>query len=121
MMRVHCLFSAAHTELKTCWCGRTYDPNIKELVCNKGGCKYLDDDDDDDGRKFLSVQPPRDAQEEADTFAYDHSGPEGKGPRRMVIVKDGDDEEASRAECENAMDSGAQELLSTLPNSTTGL
>jgi hypothetical protein len=39
----------------------------------------------------------------------------------MVIVKDGDDEEAFRAECENAMDSGAQELLSTLPNSTTGL
>jgi hypothetical protein len=105
MMRVHCLFSAAHTELKTCWCGRTYDPNIKELVCNKGGCKVLDDDDDDDGLKFLKVQPPRDAQEEADTFAYDHSGPEGKGPRRMVIVKDGDDEEAFRAECENAMDS----------------
>lgn len=99
MMRVHCLFSAAHTELKTCICGRTYDPNIKELVCNRGGCQFLDDD----GLKSLKVQPPRDAQEEADTFAYDHSGPEGKGPRRMVIVKDGDDEVAFRRECKNAM------------------
>jgi hypothetical protein len=99
MMRVHCLFSAAHTRLEKCHCGRTFDRNIKELVCNKGGCKDLDAD----GCEPLKVQPPRDAQEEADTFAYDHSGPEGKGPRRMVIVKDGDDEEAFREECKNVI------------------
>ena len=87
MMRVHCLFSAAHKQLEKCSCGRTFDRSIKELVCTQLKCKDLTDT----GRQLINVQPPRDAQEEADTFAYDHSGPEGKGPRRMVIVEDGDE------------------------------
>lgn len=104
MMRVHCLFSAAHTELKKCDCGRTYDPNIKELVCNKNKDKMKDCTNlTDEERKCTAVEPPRDAQEEADTFAYNNSGPEARGPRRMVIVEDGDDEEAYRDECANAM------------------
>ena len=105
MMRVHCLFSAAHEHLEKCYCGRTYDPNIKELVCNKNkiankDCKALTDEE----RDYTTVQPPRDAQEEADTFAYNNSGPEGKGPRRMVIVEDGDNHDAYLAECAKAME-----------------
>ncbi|KAM0711265.1 hypothetical protein Q7P35_002005 [Cladosporium inversicolor] len=99
MMRVHCLFSAAHTELKKCLCGRTYDPNIKELVCSQNKCRDLKRR----GLKYLDVEPPRDAQEEADTFAYDNSGPEGKGPRRMVMVEDDDDENAYLQECAKAI------------------
>lgn len=101
MMRVHCLFSAAHKQLEKCSCGRTFDRSIKELVCTQLKCKDLTDT----GRQLINVQPPRDAQEEADTFAYDHSGPEGKGPRRMVIVEDGDDEGAFKDACLNAMNS----------------
>jgi len=112
MMRVHCLFSGAHKRLIKCGiCGRTVDPDIKELLCNKLNCnKELTKAE----RELINVQAPRDAQEEADTYAYLHSGPEiqdpsdptkmvPSGPRRMVIVEDGDDEDAFRAACMNAM------------------
>lgn len=91
MMRVHCLFSAAHTDLVVCrWCGRTCDPKVKELICNKRSraCPPLTEKE----RADISVIAPRDAQEEADTFAYTHSGPNGEGPSRLVIVQEGDDE-----------------------------
>jgi hypothetical protein len=114
MMRVHCLFSGAHKRLITCGtCGRTVDPDIQELLCNKLKCnKELTEAE----RKLIEVKAPRDAQEEADTYAYLHSGPEipdpsdpekmvPSGPRRMVIVEDGDDEDAFRALCQNAIDS----------------
>jgi hypothetical protein len=87
MSRVHSLFSAAHTELEKCGgCGRTIDRRINELACVKRNfqCKKLTDSELAD----ISVIAPRDAQEEADTFAYTHSG-----PSRLVIVHDGDDED----------------------------
>lgn len=101
MMRVHCLFSAAHKKLEKCCCGRTFDRSIRELVCTQMKCKELTKH----GRELIEVKAPRDAQEEADTFAYEHSGPEGKGPRRMVIVEDGDDESAFTRTCQNAIES----------------
>lgn len=99
MMRVHCLFSRAHKQLEKCGCGRTYDPNIKELVCYTKDCKTLDKA----GRDLIEVEAPRDAQEEADTYAYLHSGPKGQGPGRMVIIEDGDVESEWHDVCEKAM------------------
>jgi hypothetical protein len=92
MMRIHCLF-LSQKELRVCQrCTKTYSPEIKDLPCNGGHCKRLTDAQ----RAAISVTRPRDAQEEADTFAYLNSGPNNLGPSRLVIRKDGDDEDQFR-------------------------
>ena len=102
MMRVHCLFSTAHQHLEKCTtCGRSVDRSIKELVCNKGSCKTPEGD----VHRRLFMTAPRDAQEEADTFAYENSGPKNKGPSRLVRVEEGDDEVEWRKACEDAINS----------------
>jgi len=97
MMRVHCLFSTAHKELVKCGdCGRTIDPNIKELACNKRTsiCKELTVAEE----TAIEVTAPRDEREAADTFAYANSN-----PSRLVIVQDGDDEDEWHLACLTAI------------------
>lgn len=96
MMRVHGIFSSAHTVRKCSICERTYDPNIKDLICNKPRfCPKLSDEE----RSMMNVQYPRDDQETADTFAYD-----GSDPSALVIVEPGDDETELLQACADAIE-----------------
>lgn len=100
MSRVHCVFSSAHSDnLRKCICGRTFDPANSSLACTK---RYNDPDMDlcktpsAATEALFNVPEPRDAQEAADTFAYDGEGPNGERPSDLVIVREGDDEEERR-------------------------
>jgi hypothetical protein len=100
MMRVHCIFSSAHPNVRRCMhCTREYDPGVKELICNKRVCR----EPTEAQKAKIEVIKPRSKQEEADTFAYDHSGPNGEGPSRLVIVHEGDDEDDFRKACAEAI------------------
>jgi hypothetical protein len=99
MMRVHCIFSSAHQTRDCLHCGREYDPGVKELICNKGVCR----EPTAKQQAMIDVEPPRDEQEEADTFAYADSGPNGEGPSALVIVKPGDNEEDCMVDCREAI------------------
>lgn len=100
MSRVHCVFSSAHNDsLRTCICGRKFDPANSSLACTK---RYNNPDMDNcktpsaAAEALFNVPEPRDAQEAADTFAYDGEGPNGERPSDLVIVREGDDEEERR-------------------------
>lgn len=97
MMRVHGIFSSAHTVQKCPNCGRTFDPKMKDLVCNKSGtfCPKLSEAE----VRKMNVPHPRDDQETADTFVYD-----GSGPSALVIVAPGDDETELRQACADAIE-----------------
>jgi hypothetical protein len=105
MMRVHCIFSAAHTKTQKCMsCSRLIDPGNMELACNKRRGERMCPAITDEELANIEVQAPRDAQEEADTFAYANSGPNGEGPSRLVVVLPGDDEKERRGACRKAID-----------------
>lgn len=111
MMRVHCVFSSAHQNLVKCGdCERTIDLNIKELGCVKrrGGRKCPERD-----VTMTDVIWPRDAQEEADMFAYENSGPGAKGASRLVVVHDGDIEDVYREACKYAINNWSPDGAAT--------
>jgi hypothetical protein len=95
MMRVHCIFSSAHPNARECMhCTRIYDPGVQDLICNKRTCK----EPTKLQKAMIKVQRPRDAQEEADTFAYKYSNPSA-----LVVVNPGDNEEERRDACAEAI------------------
>jgi hypothetical protein len=105
MMRVHCIFSAAHTNVQKCIsCTRLIDPGNMELACNKRRGERMCPAITDEELAKINVVPPRDAQEEADTFAYANSGPNGEGPSRLVVVLPGDNEKERREACRKTID-----------------
>lgn len=93
MGRIHGLYSSAHVSQKTCtWCERVFDPNLKDSPCTKFACRDMSKRE----RALREVPAPRDEQEEADTFAYENSGPNAQGASELVVVLPGHDE-AERA------------------------
>lgn len=93
MGRIHGLYSSAHVSQKTCtWCERVFDPNLKDHPCTKLTCRDMSQRE----RALREVPAPRDEQEEADTFAYENSGPNAQGASELVVVLPGHDE-AERA------------------------
>lgn len=122
MMRVHCVFSSAHQNLQNCpGCTRLIDTGVKELICNKRkGLRDCPKLTDAEKAKF-NVLWPRDAQEEADTFAYSNSGPDGKGPSALVVVHPGDDEAERRQACADAIKSWRPDASADAARFSNGL
>jgi hypothetical protein len=107
MMRVHCIFSAGRKVLPCPNnCGRWFDPNNHELICNRKDrfCSPLKPCE----RALVDVVRPRDADEEADTFAYEFSGTKGEGPSRRVIIHEGDEEDEWRQKNADAIKNWVQ-------------
>lgn len=90
MGRVHGIYSDAHETQVCIHCKRVYDTKQKDHPCSKGTlCRMLTESE----RQLRGVPAPRDEQEEADTFAYAKSGPNGEGPSELVVVLPGHDED----------------------------